>query len=318
MKFKAYLIKSADEARDVIKREKGVPVGIECEWGERTLEEAFLEINHHGDRQGNIPPSAIFMQNNIKIEEPIFFFSHLDLDSIMGAMWLMGLLDKTNEIHVGVALLAAYVDTLGPHYVKENWDSEVYKKWVTIGLVTNRRCKGLLGDITKELQQIIETILDILECKDIDNHPLFLEAYEWKTKIAKTAAEKIRYNSAYMLGFVSDRFMLANYFLLSRVRPIIVQYNPYSKKVSISVINKEIAQKVFGEKGVEGILKEFFGDKAGGRITIGGSPRFEQIEFDKFKKFVKKVDSLSKKKLTYDDVENLEIFGNLGYNNKAK
>jgi hypothetical protein len=64
--------------------------------------------------------------------------------------------------------------------------------------------------------------------------------------------------------------------------------------VTLAVHDEEIAKKLFGHNGVLGPLKEYFGNGSGGRTAIGGSPREEKIDYDKFILFVKYIKSILK------------------------
>lgn len=308
--MKAFLVKSLEEANRIIKRQKGDIISIECEWGDKKPENVKLALHHHGKDEGNLAPSALYRAKmDLDIKDPVLLFSHLDLDALFGAMWVCQKLDPQNELHIKIAKLVEIADVYGPHYIKENWDDEVYKKWVTCGFIMNRNNRILDLNVTKIVKELMNVMVAIINDDDIDNNPVFEEAYEWKTKISKNAISFIRYNTKYVLGFVSNKFMLSNYNLLSRPRPIMIQFNPKSGKISMSVVNNELAIKLFGEGGVDSIMKKYFGPEAGGKTSIGGSPRFKPQSFYEFKQFAKDIHQIAKEKLTDEDIKSIETIG---------
>jgi len=65
-----------------------------------------------------------------------------------------------------------------------------------------------------------------------------------------------------------------------------IVYNSETGIVTIGAYNEEWAKKLFGEEGVVEPLKKFFGESAGGRCSVGGSPRERFITKEEADSFI--------------------------------
>lgn len=308
--MRAYLAMFKEEAEKILQENKDKKVvTIECEWGDEEVK-GDLALHHHGKNQDNEPPSVFYRWENYQvIKDPVIIFSHLDADAFFGAMWVTGELDPNNSIHTGVSELVALADKKGPHFINPDFKSDVFKKWITIGLIINRNNAYAKGDFTNLLKELFVLVRDVLDTKNINRHPYYLEAKEWYLKIRKNAEKYLQKHYPFVLSFVSTKFMLSNYTLLDEPRPVIVQYNPFLKKLSISVASDEIAKKLFGEDGVVGYLQSKFGKEAGGRVSIGGSP-IGVASFKDYNKIKKELRDLTNQKLTKEEVWKLFSLAN--------
>lgn len=299
--MRAYLVSNKQEADKIISMYPTKSVTIECEWGEEEAK-GILSLHHHGDNQNNYAPCVFFKSPEYRvIEDPVFIFSHLDIDAIFGAMWVAGELDPNNPVHTKVAEMVEIADVKGPHFIKEDFNDELFKKWITVGLIVNRNNAYAKDEFSGLLKELFVLIKDVLNTPNIDKHPYYLEAREWYLKLRKNALEYLQRRYPFVLSFVSTKFMLSNYNLLDEPRPVIVQYNPFLKKVSISVVSDEIAKKLFGERGVVAYLQEKFGKNAGGKVSIGGSPK-GVASFKDYNRIVKELRDLTNQKLTKEEV----------------
>ena len=286
--MKAYLFKNYDNALNCFNQLKGKVVTIECEWGDRELN-GVLSLKHHGRNQANIAPSAFYRDvNYTNINNPTFLLSHLDADAIFGAMWVMGIIDRYDKTHIEISRMVEKADILGPHFIMENWNSELFKKWIVIGWIINRNNVTNEGDITELLKEIIIGIKTILNIDNIEKHPLYSESYEWFTKIKKNAEQYIDVKYKFVTGFVSSKFMLSNYYLTGKLKPFLIQYHPKAKRITISAINDEVAKYVFGENGLVSFMQEIFGSGAGGKVSIAGTPKSKEIKIKDYNS-VKKI-----------------------------
>lgn len=287
-KFKAYLYKNCENAKEKINTIKDQEiVTIECEWGDKELK-GHLSLSHHGTRQNNLAPSVFFKSGNYKqVNNPAFILSHIDADSVFGAMWVLGILDKNNPLHIQISEMVAQADVYGPHTVKEDLSNDVFRKWITIGWIVNRNNTFECGDITEKFKEILFMIGDVLE-SDIKKHPFYIEAYEWFTKIRKNAAQYIDYKTKYLTGFISPKFMLSNYNLTGIVKPFLIQFHTQTKRITVSAINEKVAKHVFGEGGLVTFMQEIFGEDAGGKVSIAGSPKDRKLTIKDYNR-VKKI-----------------------------
>ena len=301
---KIIIAKNIQDARNIAAKykNKSKVVAIEAEWGDDALEEPLvdLSINHHGSRSHNPCPAEIGIKrpdilNSSFKENTIYIVSHLDADTIMGLMWLEGAIQNSEEINK-LSEMIAYSDKNGYHNAEKLYsnikDTEIYKKWITMGYVFSRNSKSSPGDITNKVNGIIYAIRNIIYHKDITNTVVYKEATEWNKNKTKNARKALVYKSKDILGFSGKLFYCNNYNLLEdKQRDIVIQFDTEYKNILISVINKTTAIKYFGEQGVISVLQEFFGPGAGGHTTIGGAPRnkkYSEKEFFEFIEFIEK------------------------------
>ena len=285
--MKAYMFKNYEEAKKGIETLKGHTVAIEAEWGDMEIK-GNLTLNHHGANQNNYAPSVIFKSKEYKkVSNPIFIFSHLDLDSIIGAMWINGDLDINNETHKVISEMVAKADVYGPHTIVSSFKDDNFKRWITLGWLINRNNLILEEDITGLVKELSLAIKNIINSNNIDTNPLYIEAYEWFTKLRNKAKEYIDFKTKYITGFISSKFMLANYNLTGILKPFLIQYHTKNKRISVSAINEKVAKYVFGDRGLEGFMQEHFGEKAGGKISIAGTPKNEPISLKDYNRFKK-------------------------------
>jgi len=306
--MEAYLIKEYKKAKEELKKLKGRNkkiVTIECEWGDYEID-GDITLKHHGNKS-SLPPSLFFKSNDFKqLKSPILIFSHLDADSIFGAMWACGELDVKNEVHTKISEMIAIADTKGPHAIKEDFNDELFRKWITIGLVINRNNEAE-GNITDKINELFNVVKSILDTDNVIYHPFYLEAYEWYTKLRKNALQYLDVKYKHVLGFISSKFMLSNYDIAGRTRPFIIQYHTKTKRITVSSINDEIAKHVFGENGLISFMQEHFGSKAGGRPSIAGSPKDLQLSIKDYNILKKKLRDITNKKLTKEIVNELSM-----------
>ena len=303
--MKAYIFKEYEDAKKRLESLSGNIVAIEAEWGSKEIK-GCITLNHHGVNQDNYAPSIIYKSQDYKIvENPIFIFSHLDLDSIIGAMWIKGDLDINNETHKIISKMVAKADVYGPHTITPSFEDDNFKKWITLGWLINRNNLVLKEDITGLLKELITVIKNIIDCNNIDTNPLYIESFEWFTKLRNKAKDYIDFKTKYLTGFISSKFMLSNYNLTGMLKPFLIQYHTKNKRISVSAINEEVAKYVFGDRGLEGFMQQHFGEKAGGKISIAGTPKNEPVSLKKYNKFKKIFRNTINKKLNEEVLNEL-------------
>lgn len=259
---------------------------IECEYGNHAITEEddgiIIALNHHGKYSKNEPPCMIFNSFlfNKKNKNNNFLISHVDLDVIMGALWLSDQLKITPEISQ-ICELIKETDLYGFHITEKKLDSldpVIKYKFLGMGYILNSfsfLAPETTNDITHqfkkaslEIKNVLINDLDLELCNKVD---LWLKQ---KLLTSEKYLKKEFLSEKYNVGFYIAPFGLTtaykrkNYYF-----DIIIQYNEQSRSVSLSTFNESIAINIFGETGVQKPLKEFFGEDAGGRISIGGTPR---------------------------------------------
>jgi len=301
---KVIVAKDSIEAKEIAKKYKNSNtkvVAVEAEWGDEALEEPLvdLSLNHHGSRHTNPCPAEIGLKKPEVLEEyfqenTVYIVSHLDADTIMGIMWLEQKITKTPEV-VTLSEMIAFSDKNGYHIAEEHYsnlkDTDIYRKWLAMGYVFSRNSKTHPGDVTNRVNGIVYAITKIIANTNIKNMVVYKEAFEWKNRKITSAKSALVFKSDKLLGFSGKLFYCDNYNLLEDgKRDFIVQYDIENKNILLAAYNKEIAIKTFGKKGVVGVLQDFFGDKAGGHIGIGGTPRNHKYTYSDFQEFLEYVE----------------------------
>lgn len=292
-------------------------VAIETEYGNQTLGEEHPNIikacNHHGELQHNDAPAIQCSSSNRRYDN--FIVSHIDLDVLFGILWSAGWLKKTN-ITRALSELVAEADINGFHTIDKMLDTmpqEVKERYYAIGYLTNSWIFNDNGqnikDLSKETHKLLLKIKDIIVNGATEEQ---IAQYEQWLIAQKTVVKKHLQgvyhlcNKQHMFVFRA-RFSLVTAYEIDNLKAImIVQYNEQSKSITFSCYNQEIAERFFGKDGVITPLKKFFGDGAGGKITVGGTPREAIIQPEMLNAFV---EFLFREYINVPDVKVVDIEG---------
>jgi len=263
---------------------------IECEYGDKTITEhdegVRVAMYHHGIHSGNPAPSIRWDVYD-SLDEPLdsFIISHIDLDTIMGIMWASKIL-KPTSIAKKIGEIAEIQDLNGFHYIER----EILKdltgtlKYRFLGagyIVSNIQIDDNKDyDVSRQIHKAILKIKDII-IDGIDEN-LKNKIDFWLKNKHEEAKKCLKFDNQFLNFYVSDKNMISAYCLLNDNNEMIckdinLQYNTANNSITLTCFNEEIAVKYFGEDGVLHPLKNFFGDKAGGRIAVGGGPRSEKL-----------------------------------------
>jgi len=295
------LAKSYDDARTFLEsanaRDKEW-VAIETEYGDKVIDETTpnvnLALNHHGDLQHMEAPALVYKLNPKRYDN--FIVSHIDLDVLFGILWTAGWLKKTNTTKE-LSKYVATADILGFHVAKELLSltrKDIEERYLAIGYllnswVINDNGKNIV-DISKEIHKLLLRIKDIiLDGATQQQVEQYKKWFEEQEKVAKKHLVDIKAlcsDSNNLFIFRAPFSLTTAYQINDTKADIIVQYNEQAKSISLSCFDEEVANKFFGEDGVINPLKKFFGEKAGGKKTIGGTPRDQNIQPEILNAFV--------------------------------
>ena len=272
-------------------------VGIEAEWGDKDLKDAFNNtiesLSHHGKFSQNPPPCTRWDLYNKFKSDTCFIFSHFDLDSVLGCLILEGRIPDNYDTR-SITEYVGWVDVVGQHRAHEDYEN--YKKWSSLIIDLNLFLKSLkkqnkksyeiINEFAKYFNEQLKNTDKLLQIEK-NNNAIELDAYN---ALDKALSVKNRLHV-----FVSYSNYLSKYCIehdeYTSVSEVNIQYDSKRKRISIGARDEEIAKKYFGEKGVTGILQKYFGKEAGGRLTVGGSPKNKEISFNDFIKLVKEIKS---------------------------
>jgi len=269
-------------------------IGIEAEWGDTDLKDLFPSVDeslsHHGKFSDLPPPCTRWDLYGKYKNNTTFIFSHFDLDSIFGCWILEGRIDDCKDMR-DLTDHVAWCDVNGGHRAHEDYDN--YVKWNSLLANMNSYLKKLKKE-KKESEQIINEMFSHFKniydtCDLTKNH----KNYEYINREAYNALDKTYSIPNKLHVFMSYTNYLNRYFIEYRdfvsISEVNIFYDTKKKRVSIATYNEEIAKKYFGEKGVIKLLQKYFGKESGGRVTVGGSPKNQEISFTNFIKFVREV-----------------------------
>jgi len=287
-------------------KEKAKEIGnvgaIECEYGDNTITEDMegvsLSFYHHGEYADNKPPCLRWDVYDT-LEKPLdnFIISHIDIDTVFGIMWASKILRPT-DIAKEIAELVALQDINGFHYMEakiiHNLPDYLKYRFLGIGYTLSRfkfddsegncidfsravhkmilKFKDIIVDgITDELKEVIDTWLIEKEKKTL----VLIQDYQENFFNYFIKSGSINPLSAYKLS-IHPEYAKIN-----------IVYNSESGLLTLAAFNEEWAKKIFKENGVITPLQKYFGDAAGGRISVGGSPRSKFISKEEADGFVK-------------------------------
>ncbi len=298
--LQVYLCKEFELAKEKVKEIEPC-CAIECEYGDKVIDEKIdgveLAFFHHGEHSEEKPPCLRWNVYD-SLEKPFdnFLISHVDIDTIMGIMWASKIL-KPTSIAKEIAKLVAIQDLNGFHYI----ESEIlptlpdYLKYRFLGVGyilskfrfddDNQLCFDHSKNIHKLVLKIKDTIIDGIS-DDLKNNIDF-----WLQEKEKNAMEILK----------NHRKNLFNYFIKNgSINPLTayklpvhdnfakinIVYNSETGILTLATYNEEWAKNFFGDNGVITPLQKYFGNTAGGRISVGGSPRDQFISKEDANGFV--------------------------------
>ena len=274
---------------------------VECEYGDNTLNEEFdgveLAFFHHGKYSDEKPPCLRWdVVQTLKKPFDNFLISHVDLDTIFGIMWASKIL-RPSDVAKRVAELVAIQDLNGFHYVEAkvlHTVSEPIKyRFLGIGYLLSRfkfeDNNELCIDYSKNIHKLILKIKDIII--DGINDDLKKVIDNWLIEKELEAKKLVKnYKNNLFTYFVKNGSInpLSAYKLPMHTEhsKVNIVYSSETGIVSIACFDEETAKDLFGENGVITPLQKYFGDSAGGRLAVGGSPREKFITKEESDGFV--------------------------------
>lgn len=271
-------------------------VAVETEYGDNYFgvkDGAAVELLHHGKFNDEFPAATSFYKQGLHKRFDNFIVSHIDADTILGIMWAAGFL-KPTKLVLNLSELIGEVDVKGFHWFMEfkynNIPKVLQEKFLAIGSVISSWKfpeKNDYEDISRDVHKLI------LKIKDLILFPVPIEIIH-RNKNFMEKKEIIKSNSmikelsipGVMVIYKGDTFLLDGYSVNSVNNDIVIHYNTGSNTINISCKDETIAKQYFGETGVIKPLQIFFGEEAGGRVTVGGSPRDKKLQIEYLEAFV--------------------------------
>jgi hypothetical protein len=266
---------------------------VEAEYGDKCINGKLYTLAHHGSRSANPAPCNTSAVNPIK--NGTIIISHIDLDTIGGCLALMGLKPNNKPFWQAVE----YIDVNGAHHIQdlsqENqdklnaiyaWNASQNKKERALGII----------NVTEDIL-LYKSILDIVLNKDHpQNIQLIKQGKEWAKNRTKEVEDRLLFENEHIRVFQTDDvFCSASYYSpkYNQVKDCTITLNTHFNAVTLAF---EDGGKKFN---AQEIVQQLWGNEAGGRAGIAGSPRnwdLDQNEINKeFNKLIKVMQDKYKK-----------------------
>jgi len=264
MNMKIVLFKNVE----VVKK-GNIDISIEMEYGNEEIKGKIASYGHHTteNRENRSPAVACeYLGENIGT----IGVSHIDLDTIIGVGKVSGLLSPKydNELFKDIE----FIDLEGQHML---YKVSSYNKELIIsmnGIIAENRVpfsKDMVVDVTEIVLSILNKINNLTEIEIIEYNKKYIDL---QNRIEKGLYKEI----GNIRVFKADEFSNAQYINLNTK----IEFDyiiSFSNKSSTYTLSKR-SDEVKGE--MDKIMVNVFGDGAGGRNNIAGSPRGEKQEFN--------------------------------------
>lgn len=253
------------QSKEVAEQNK-FDVTIEMEYGDHCVEGEKLTLAHHGSRSGN--PVPCLGESYTDLNPKTIGISHFDLDTLGAIMRVINKKCGDEELWKWIG----YFDINGIHHMFEA--PQEYRKFLTAMyyIVESKRLSratDTLLDVTEDVLEVIKTVEDFFTNEE-KQQAVISEAEEWQKKKDTSISKALIYEDLNMRVFVTNgTFCAASYYSenLDAIIPTTITLNLATKAVTIGF---EDGGKRFSASA---IAKKLWGDKAGGRDGIAGSPR---------------------------------------------
>lgn len=276
-------------------------VTVEAEYGDNVVDGGIYTAAHHGSRAENVPPCVDENLYQFAGKDVTILVSHIDLDTIGG---IVQATQPYNEFRQSFFWkLAGLIDINGPHMLEkllnEKFSNEkdqdylrraINAYWAYNKDAQQRRPRlpqNEIVDITSSILEDIDALRKIVDCFEAD--PETMPILQWKIKSESQpffdAGEKFQ---AELKKLDEETLIEQHGRLLVRVSPVFANalYRPdadiifcFNTKFKSATLS--IAQSEPGFDCAK-IMQEIFGDGAGGRDNIAGSPRGKVISLKEF------------------------------------
>lgn len=259
-KFKIILAPSLEDALTV-----EAEATIEAEYGDHCVQGSQLTLAHHGSRSYNPAPCITEIE---PLQSGTLLVSHIDLDTIGGCLAIMGEKTKDDNFWEG----AAFIDVNGAHHI-HSLDQDVQKKlnaYYNWNYQQERVRYSEITDVTKKIHETKEILDIILDSKHPEHQEYIDNGVKWEKEVRDAVESKLYEDGKNIRSFVTDGVFCASSY-----------YSPKDKEIKDATITLNekfnaitVAFADGGEKhSAKEFVQELWGDKAGGRDGIAGSPR---------------------------------------------
>jgi len=237
-------------------------VTVEAEYGAHIKEGKKQTLAHHAGKYKGGP--AVSTMRPKPISSGTILVSHLDLDTIIACLDLLGMSDKVSD---KVREICGYVDVNGPHRlgdieISKEDDEKIHAWWATEEAM-ERKPRDKITDVTDDIKKAGKILGEIMTHE---------KGHIEKGKKFKEEGEKLEESSfSDTVGDVivrkSEQFVNHLYKHDKKVYKGVAALN--TKYNSVTVSQERVVPGVSCKDVVQGL----WGSEAGGHDGIAGSPR---------------------------------------------
>lgn len=238
---------------------------VEAEYGDLCIAGSKITLAHHGSRSNNPAPCNT---NVTPLEKGTILLSHIDLDAIGGCLAVMG--EKYEDKDFWKA--AEYIDVNGAHHIHD-FPKDIQEKLNAFYAWNNTKERIRYNEIT-DVTNIIEENKNVLNIILDERHPehddYIKKGIEWEKDVSSAVESKLFKETDSYRAFITDGvFCAASYYSPkdNKIKPATITLN--TKFNSITIAFEDGGKNCSARE----IVQSLWGNEAGGRDGIAGSPR---------------------------------------------
>lgn len=266
-----------------------VAASVEAEYGDDMVCGRIVTLAHHGPRCGN-PAPCVAQVNKIDIGGTILV-SHVDLDTLGGVMALTGVKPNAPDFWQG----AAFVDVMGPHHIHELHGD--VQSMLNAYYAFAEAHKGERYNTAVDITEAIEPHVSAIACICGEDTPakanLLREGAEWCKRVTWAVEGCLMYEDENIRAFKTPGVFCSSSYYSHELKLVAKATVTLNTKFGAITVAFEDGGKAHSAKA---IVQSLWGEGAGGRDGIAGSPRNwgkteEELE-NEFQRAVDKVKGL--------------------------
>lgn len=274
---------------------------VEAEYGDYCAEGKYVTLAHHGNRSFNPAPCNTKVEPLDLSAPKTILVSHIDLDTLGG---IMALLNEKPDCP-SFWKSAEKVDVKGVQHIHEVpvRDKEMMDAFHAWDTKQSKTRYTELTDVSKLVFEKIKILKIICDKKHSKHKDLILEGIKWSQEKEAEIEGKLIYENECLRVFKTDGiFCSASYYSpkQNKVIPASLVYNDTLKIITLAF--EDGGKKYDACK----IVQTLFGQLAGGRAGIAGSPRGEEIAYEEFVKTFHAVSDLLTGKIQLKDIKQIK------------
>ena len=243
-----------------------ITASVEAEYGDFVVPGRIVTLAHHGPRATS--PAPCIAQQLPKISSGTILVSHVDLDTLGGIMALIGIKPIAPEFWQG----AAFIDVMGPHHIYElsQGVQDLLNAYYAFNETNRSERITTIADITEAIEPQIAAITCLLGEDSPQKTEMLRKGVEWRERVTQAVEDCLIDESQNVRVFRTHRVFCASSYYSPKLGAIAKATVVLNEKFRAITVAFEDGGKAFSAKT---IVQSLWGEEAGGRDGIAGSPR---------------------------------------------